>query len=207
MTTRDRIIEAATWVFLRYGYRLTSMEAVAQEAGLTRQALYHHFAAKEALFRAVVAALFDAAQAAAEAAGMAAGDGDLAAVLSAQIMARWAFFADRLKVSPHAEELMTEHHRQTADLHADFVARTEALTAGTIERFTGGALASGTRAADLARCLYLAEAGAKAVKMQDGTQDGAQDGTQDDLRCIIGLLVRGAVAPAGDPPGDGSRAR
>lgn len=51
---RARILEAATSVFLRYGLRKTSMDDLARAAGLSRQALYLHFATKEELFREAV---------------------------------------------------------------------------------------------------------------------------------------------------------
>ncbi len=51
---RRTILEAATGVFIRYGYRKTSMEEVANAAKISRQGLYMHFPAKEALFRATV---------------------------------------------------------------------------------------------------------------------------------------------------------
>ncbi len=54
MTPRDRILEAAMTVFRRHGFRRSSIEETAEAAGLTRQALYHHFKSKEALFRAVI---------------------------------------------------------------------------------------------------------------------------------------------------------
>ncbi|MBV8276912.1 MAG: TetR/AcrR family transcriptional regulator [Verrucomicrobia bacterium] len=49
------IIEAATSVFLRYGFKKTSMADLASAAGLSRQALYLYFPTKEALFKAMVA--------------------------------------------------------------------------------------------------------------------------------------------------------
>lgn len=48
------ILEAALGVFLRYGYKKTSMDDVAHAAGISRQGLYLHFRAKEALFKAMV---------------------------------------------------------------------------------------------------------------------------------------------------------
>lgn len=47
---RAAILDAATGVFLRYGYRKTSMDDLARAAGLSRQGLYLHFATKEVLF-------------------------------------------------------------------------------------------------------------------------------------------------------------
>lgn len=49
---RDAIVEAATSVFLRFGYRKTSMDDLARAAGLSRQGLYLHFATKDTLFAA-----------------------------------------------------------------------------------------------------------------------------------------------------------
>jgi AcrR family transcriptional regulator len=48
------IVEAATGVFLRYGFKKTSMDDLARAANLSRQGLYLHFSTKEALFKAVV---------------------------------------------------------------------------------------------------------------------------------------------------------
>jgi AcrR family transcriptional regulator len=47
---RVLIMEAAIGVFLRYGYRKTSMDDLARAAGLSRQGLYLHFPSKDDLF-------------------------------------------------------------------------------------------------------------------------------------------------------------
>ena len=47
----------ATGLFAEHGYEGTSIEAVLSAAGVSRGALYHHFAGKEALFEAVVSAV------------------------------------------------------------------------------------------------------------------------------------------------------
>jgi AcrR family transcriptional regulator len=57
--TRGQLIEVATRLFAEHGYDGTSIEAVLSVAGVSRGALYHHFAGKEALFEAVVAAVTD----------------------------------------------------------------------------------------------------------------------------------------------------
>ena len=66
MEPRDGILRAAQIVFARHGFRQTSMAMVAEEARLTRQALYHHFESKEALFAALVDLLQEQALAAAK---------------------------------------------------------------------------------------------------------------------------------------------
>ncbi len=51
---RNEIVDAAVPVFLRFGFKKTSMGAVAAAAGISRQALYLHFPNKESMFSAVV---------------------------------------------------------------------------------------------------------------------------------------------------------
>ena len=48
---RNSLLDAAFATFVRFGYRKTSMDDVAREAEISRQALYAHFADKDALFR------------------------------------------------------------------------------------------------------------------------------------------------------------
>ncbi len=55
--TRGQLIEVATGLFAGHGYEGTSIEAVLTAAGVSRGALYHHFAGKEALFTAVLEAV------------------------------------------------------------------------------------------------------------------------------------------------------
>lgn len=52
--TRHQILDAAEQVFLRQGVARTSLQDVATEAGLTRGAIYWHFADKAALFHAML---------------------------------------------------------------------------------------------------------------------------------------------------------
>ncbi|WP_188190733.1 TetR/AcrR family transcriptional regulator [Nonomuraea sp. SYSU D8015] len=54
--TRDRVLAIATRLFAERGYDDTSIETVLQETGLSKGALYHHYAGKEALFEAVLEA-------------------------------------------------------------------------------------------------------------------------------------------------------
>jgi AcrR family transcriptional regulator len=61
---------AATAIFLRYGFKKTSMDDVARAAGVSRQGLYLYFDTKDLLFREalqhLVSHLISAARAAAE---------------------------------------------------------------------------------------------------------------------------------------------
>jgi AcrR family transcriptional regulator len=51
--TRDELVDAAERLFTRSGFHATSVEAVADEAGYTKGAVYSNFASKEDLFFAV----------------------------------------------------------------------------------------------------------------------------------------------------------
>jgi AcrR family transcriptional regulator len=52
--TRSALLDAATTLFATRGYPGTSLEDVAAAARVTRGAVYHHFAGKQALFEAVL---------------------------------------------------------------------------------------------------------------------------------------------------------
>ena len=55
--TRQLLISTARQLFTDHGYAETSVEDIIQRAGVARGALYHHFAGKETLFRAVYEAV------------------------------------------------------------------------------------------------------------------------------------------------------
>jgi len=65
VTRQTAIIEAAMGVFLRYGFKKTSMDDLAQAAGISRQGLYLHFPTKESLFKAMVAQMVETLRSAA----------------------------------------------------------------------------------------------------------------------------------------------
>ena len=54
LVTKEQILSSAFNCFNKYGFEKTSLEAIAQEAGVTRGAIYWHFADKETLYREVV---------------------------------------------------------------------------------------------------------------------------------------------------------
>jgi len=56
---RAAILAAATACFLELGFARATMDAVAARAGVSKLTVYNHFASKEALFRALVAAKCD----------------------------------------------------------------------------------------------------------------------------------------------------
>jgi len=51
--TRGRILDAATDLFLRQGYSNTSLDQVAQTAGVTKPTVYSHFGSKQGVLQAM----------------------------------------------------------------------------------------------------------------------------------------------------------
>ena len=108
-----QVLEAGYEAFLQFGLRRASMQDIADRAGMSRAALYLHFKNKDAIFRAMLAAYFDAAaEAAAEA--LAAHD-DVAQALISAFEAQMGDAAEQMIRSPHAEELLS-HKSQAADV-------------------------------------------------------------------------------------------
>lgn len=54
METKDRLIDAATKLFAERGFYGVSIADVAQQLGITKQALLYHFGSKEKLYEAVL---------------------------------------------------------------------------------------------------------------------------------------------------------
>jgi AcrR family transcriptional regulator len=196
MRPRERILDAAMLVFRRHGFRRSSIEQTAEAAGLTRQALYHHFESKEALFRAVIEHVHEsalAAETAAVAAAEKAGRG-LADILIAGLTARLKQFIASFEGSPHVEELFSEHLLQARDLYQKYAARYVAHSVATIERVCRNqklSLARGMKAPELARCVEMAMNGAKAAN--PGMQP--PEAFLRDLDIMVRTLVTGALAP------------
>jgi TetR/AcrR family transcriptional repressor of mexJK operon len=82
--SRAAILSAATTLFLRDGYVATTMDDIAEAAGVSKRTVYNNFADKDALFREVVMAATVIAEAfVADAAADLADPDDLPAVLFA----------------------------------------------------------------------------------------------------------------------------
>jgi len=58
--SRSQILDAALKLFAHRGYGATSVRDIAEEAGLSKGNVYHHFPDKEAIFRALLDQYFQA---------------------------------------------------------------------------------------------------------------------------------------------------
>ena len=66
--TRTRLIEAAIDLFTRHSFAGTSLQMIADELGLTKAAIYHHFRTREQLLAAVIEPMLDELRAVVESA-------------------------------------------------------------------------------------------------------------------------------------------
>ena len=57
--TRERIQEVARELFLQRGVQRTSLQDIADKLGITKPALYYHFASREDLVRSILVPLID----------------------------------------------------------------------------------------------------------------------------------------------------
>jgi AcrR family transcriptional regulator len=158
---RDAILDAAKAVFLRYGFKKTSMDDLARAAALSRQGLYLHFQTKEALFKAALERLL-AQVAAAGHEALACEDRDL----EDRLLTAFEAF--------HGSAVETAAHGHMDELLEAATSLVGALFDGMEREFTGAIAAvlsraglaaawrsAGVSAKDLADHLYAASAGIK----------------------------------------------
>lgn len=128
---RDVILRAALERFAHYGFRRTSMEDIAQEAGISRAAVYIHFRNKEEVFRALARDVHE--KAVAEAERTAAKPAPLAEQLGSALSAKLGAFFEIVHRTAHARELLDENSRLCGDISAEFRDRHLKLLRGLIE--------------------------------------------------------------------------
>lgn len=149
--TQAQILDAAFRCFAQQGFAGTAMADIAAASGLSRTALYNHFADKEAVFRALSSRINDGVLAAVKAAAQAAlqQQGSLEQRLAAVMEARvgWAF--DLLHASAHGRELIDEKNRLCGAGSAEANARFLALLERIIRDGSGLAAAPAREAAGL----------------------------------------------------------
>jgi len=115
---RGRILDAALERFAHYGYRRTSMEDIAQVAGISRAALYLHFKNKEEIFRALARTLHE--RAIADAAVAARRPGSVALQLQQALEAKLGPFFAIVHGNAHGRELLDENSRICGDISEEF---------------------------------------------------------------------------------------
>lgn len=181
---REAILDAALTLFGRYGYRRTSIDDIAREAGVAKGTVYLYVPSKEALFRTLAQSLLDRVLASARAA--AAARTGVVERLGAILDAKFGFFHALLHRSPHASELMDSKSRLCADVFAaGDAAYLAILTKAVADAARRGELAPrrhGLAPEDVARLLMAAAHGL--------TADPARVPSGDAYRRELDALVR-----------------
>jgi AcrR family transcriptional regulator len=193
---RAQILEAALGCFGRYGYRRTSMETIARAAGVSRPALYQHFAGREDVFRAMAAWLLDGALERAAAALDAGGP-----------------LADRLYGALEVK-LALVHGHTTAEFRAELLEEAAAIAGDLVssfaERLTAlveAALAAAASELDLVGvALPARDAAVLLVDAVTGIEKehAPPETLRTRLRQLVELAVRGLASQPSDPSRLGS---
>jgi|ERR1700733_9292810 len=180
------IISAALNVFGRYGYQRTSMELIAQAAGISRPALYQHFSSKDDIFRAAGGRMADELISAAETA--AAADGSTADRLYRALAVKLDLTAGPVDAR-FRRDLIAEASARLPDLQASMRARHAAV----IEKLL-------TSAADLDLAATAIRARDIAVMLLDAlTGIAQQEDPPDELRRRLSYLVSLTVGSLARP--------
>jgi AcrR family transcriptional regulator len=182
---RARILDAALAAFARYGWRRASMADVAQAVGVSRPALYLHFASKEALFEAVARKLAQDAMDGARAAW--AQDAPFADGFAAAMLARNLPLFGLFELGPHGRELLEADEGLTAELGLQMEMAFAALVAERARTAPDVSLARcGLSAPALGRLLAAAASGVKHAAEDEGALRAGAAG--------LAALVRAALA-------------
>jgi len=122
---KQAIVEAAIVVFGKYGFKQTTMNMIAEQAGLSRQSVYNHFSDKETILRAMSEYVHETA--------FERGDGvvqqalaeswDPVTAMCRLLEVRLEVFMSSLGNSPHFEELVSEHSKYCALQNSEQVER------------------------------------------------------------------------------------
>lgn len=128
---RSNILRVATLLFSRYGFKKTSIDQIAKEAGIAKPTLYAYFESKDALFGAVCQ--FVGEYMLAEAATAAAAPDSLEARVSGVLSAKFTRTFELVDSSPHAQELINVQQRAAQQSIAEADARFTALLTGLLD--------------------------------------------------------------------------
>lgn len=110
---KTQILKAALRMVTAYGFKRTSMEDIAQEAGVSRPAIYLLFRNKDDVFTSCIDMLLEEAFGVAEAAMLDASSPKAKA--SAYLSAYMEFYHKLLVAGPHGQEMMDVNNRLGAE--------------------------------------------------------------------------------------------
>lgn len=190
--TRESILDAARTLLARQGYRKTSMEDVAREAGLSRRTLYLHFADKQDLFLATIGKLVEGLLVRLEQEAHAAGTPEerLLAMLELRVMHRFDGVADHYQ---SLDELMAHLRPAYLERREQWFAAEALLLARVIEEGMRIGHFTRTNAPALARTLVMATNALLPYSLSP-RELGSRKEVERSIAELSRLLVRGLRA-------------
>ena len=108
------ILEAAWTCFAAYGFRKTSMDDIARQAGMSRPAIYLQYRNKADIFRSLAQVFYDAA--AENVAAALGAPGSAAEQLKAAFLAQGGEILASMLTSPHGMELLDSSKTEAKDI-------------------------------------------------------------------------------------------
>lgn len=183
---RQAILDAALDLFRNYGYRRTSMEDIAQAAGVAKGTLYLYFKSKDELFEALARQLAEQVDANVQAA--AARDLEVEEKIIAILEAKLGFMYCWILSSPHAAEFIHSKQQLSQDVFGPVDQRFRAALAR--------ALRDGVKLGEFdprAAGLSIEAAADTVIAAAYGAEMNAKDETEFNarLRRIVKLALRG----------------
>lgn len=195
---RQQVLDAATRLFLQYGFKKTTMNDVAQSVGISKGALYLHFASKEAIFweisdkvRTQVLGLL---------AGIATRDLPPDEKLRRMHLEGLLFAWDHFHQAPHAPEVWGETTAMFASRNAEFYKQCQRLMAQVVEEGQeAGVFRSDLDADRIAEVLSMVSHGFGPPYLRISERRQLEDGVSDAFDLILDGLRRGAHVRSGKP--------
>lgn len=180
---RGMILKAAMDVFSAYGFRKTSMDDIAQAAGISRPALYQVFRNKTDIFRAVSVSMLD--HTIYEATTVLDGDGPFHTRINQALEVSVLAVHRLLEQSPHGPELIGVNDEIASDIDDLWAERMAQLIASAFENAYGEGEIDlrGVPSAHLARLFILAIKGIH-------EQLACGEGTEREIRTAISVLLQ-----------------
>ncbi|WP_165350339.1 ScbR family autoregulator-binding transcription factor [Xylanimonas protaetiae] len=189
IATRKGIVDAAASVFVRHGYAGASISEIADEAGITKGAVYFHFRSKELLARAVVDAQDELATQVRE--RSVAGSPSAVAMLVAMVRELGVLMRDDVVARASmrlAVEVPTGELEDVGGTYEAWIGPTEHVIGQAVAE---GDLRAGLDAAALARFLVAAFTGMQTVSVATSQLEDLMP----RLREMWAIVLPGIVAP------------
>ena len=184
-STRERLLSEGAHLFVARGYHGVSMREVALSVGVTKPALYHHYADKEALFLAILdSALLGLSDVVARAAAHSG--------LPAQL---GSLIHDLLASAPQQRvglQLASELKHISPERRADFEQRYRSIWMGGLSQLLGEAAAKGELRSDLPRAVLTRGLLGLLYPLVSGPPSADAEAS---AREMVSLFLDGAGAP------------